>query len=64
MLSYHGALFTGVDREKLANSMRGNAAWGSPAFRAMTWRKWELVQDLLLQMRPARLQPRQRESLG
>ena len=40
--------------------MRGNAAWGSPTFRAMTWRKWELVQDLLLQVRPARLQQLQR----
>ena len=37
----------------LAEALRGSAAWGSTAFRAMTWRKVELVHDLLLQVRPA-----------
>lgn len=41
----------GVDPASLADSLRASAGWGSAPFRVMTWRKPELVHDLLLQAR-------------
>ena len=43
----------GVDPASLADSLRASAGWGSAPFRVMTWRKPELVHDLLLQARTA-----------
>ena len=49
--SWFPAHAAGVDPAALAKSVRGNAGWGSPVFRTIAWRKFELVNDLLSQVR-------------
>ena len=61
LLGWLCTALTGVDPDSLAESLRGNAEWGGPAFRAITWRKVELVHDLLLQVRPIRLRSLRRQ---